>query len=90
MKKILIIGELLIDLISEEYVDDLADAKSFKKYYAGSPGNLAINLKNLGIEPLLLASVGDDPFGRGYKKWLEEKGIKTTFINKASFPQVLS
>ncbi|MDK2953940.1 carbohydrate kinase family protein [Kosmotoga sp. DU53] len=86
MKKILIIGELLIDLISEEYVDDLADAKSFKKYYAGSPGNLAINLKNLGIEPLLLASVGDDPFGRGYKKWLEEKGIKTTFINRSKLP----
>jgi len=81
MKKVLIIGELLIDMISREYVSDLSDAEKFERHFAGSPGNLALNLKSLGIEPVLLAALGNDPFGKGYIKWLNSKHIDTSFIS---------
>ncbi|WP_053001311.1 carbohydrate kinase family protein [Kosmotoga pacifica] len=86
MKKVVIVGELLIDMISEEYVDDLSEARVFRRYFAGSPGNLAVNLKSLNIEPVLLASVGNDSFGKGYLRWLKEKNIDTSFIRIADQP----
>lgn len=81
MKKILIVGELLVDMISEEYVSDLSDAKKFERYFAGSPGNLAVNLKGLSIEPVLFAALGNDPFGKGYIKWLNSIHVNTSFIS---------
>ncbi|OAA30728.1 hypothetical protein AT15_09915 [Kosmotoga arenicorallina S304] len=81
MKKILIVGELLVDMISEEYASDLSKVRKFERSFAGSPGNLAANLQGLGIEAILLAALGNDPFGKGYLKWLNSIHVNTSYIS---------
>jgi fructokinase len=80
LSKIVVIGELLVDMISTEYVDDLASASTFSRYFAGSPGNLALNLADLKFETYLLARVGDDSFGKAHIKYLSDRGVKTDFV----------
>lgn len=80
MSKIVVIGELLVDMISTEYVDDLASASSFSRHFAGSPGNLALNLADLKFNTHLLARVGDDPFGHAHIKYLSSRKVNTDFI----------
>lgn len=63
MAKIVIAGEMLIDMISQEYVDDLGIAEKFERHFGGSPANIAANLRDLGIESILISRVGDDPMG---------------------------
>lgn len=82
LSRIAIVGELLIDLISTNTVKDLGEATSFRRFFAGSPGNLASNLNDLGIESILLSRVGNDPFGRAYLEHLRLKGIDTSFVQQ--------
>ncbi|MBN2218891.1 MAG: sugar kinase [Kosmotogaceae bacterium] len=82
MSRIAVVGELLIDLISTSTVKDLSEAASFRRFFAGSPGNLASNLSDLGIETILLSRVGNDPFGRAYLEYLRGKGIDTSFVQQ--------
>ncbi|KPU27258.1 fructokinase [Caloranaerobacter sp. TR13] len=73
------VGEILIDMISTEYSDDL-NCKSFEKFFGGSPGNLAINVKNLGAKSSLISKVGNDDFGRFLVDKLNENGVDTSGI----------
>ena len=59
---ILTIGELLIDMISTEY-DNGTDSKMYQRYFGGSPSNIAMNTKKLGIHSQVASAVGDDGFG---------------------------
>lgn len=80
MSKVVVVGELLVDLISNTYVDELSRAESFNRFFAGSPGNLVSNLKDLGISSTPLARVGADSFGRAYISILEKRGIDASFV----------
>ncbi|TYC02996.1 MAG: sugar kinase [Kosmotoga sp.] len=80
MNKIIIAGELLIDMITHEYCDFLANANTFDKFYGGSPGNLTSHLKDLGLNPVIISRVGNDPFGKSYIKRLEKRRIRTDYI----------
>ena len=55
MSKVLVVGEILIDLVQE---DD-----SFKFAIGGAPFNVAYNLSSLGDEVTFIGQVGDDFFG---------------------------
>lgn len=78
--KVLAIGELLADFISEQYVDNLSEAKSFHMYQGGSAANLCANLKWLGKEADLVACVGNDPIGKFLLNSLVEIGLGTSQI----------
>ena len=56
MSKVLVIGEILIDLVQEE--------DSFKFAIGGAPFNVAYNLSSLGDEVTFVGQVGDDYFGK--------------------------
>ena len=43
---LLTIGELLIDLISEEY--DCTKSSTYHRHFGGSPSNIAMNVRKLG------------------------------------------
>lgn len=49
-----------------------------RREYGGCAGNIAYNLKLLGAEPLIMATVGKD-FGP-YAQWLAYCGIRQDFI----------
>ncbi len=51
-----------------------------RKEYGGCAGNIAYNLRLLGGEPLIMATVGDD-FG-GYRAWLAARGISDRLIRE--------
>ena len=66
MKKydILSVGELLIDFISEDYIDDFSKPTSFRQFQGGSPANMCLNMSLLGNHAKLVCSVGDDAMGQ--------------------------
>lgn len=66
MKKydILSVGELLIDFISEDYIEDFSKASSFKQFQGGSPANMCLNMHLLGNNTKLVCSVGSDAMGK--------------------------
>ena len=51
-----------------------------RREYGGTAGNIAYNLKLLGGNPLIMATVGDD-FGI-YADWLESHGLAATHIRR--------
>ncbi len=81
---ILTIGELLIDMISEEY-DDTFECQTYNKFFGGSPSNIAINTKRLGINSLVASAVGHDGLGNFLIKQLEKVQIDTRCIQKVDY-----
>lgn len=51
-----------------------------QRFQGGCAGNIAYNLKMLGGEPVIMATVGDD-FGP-YQQWLEEREFDTEHVTK--------
>jgi len=93
MKKVLVCGSLSFDYIMN--FDDrfknhiLPDkihvlnvcfgAKKLTKEFGGTAGNIAYNLKMLGVEPIVFATAGKDFVD--YKSWFLKNRIKTNYIN---------
>jgi len=50
-----------------------------QKSWGGTAGNIALTMKMLGMEPLVVSSVGSD--GAEYLKHLEKKNVSTKFIH---------
>ena len=80
MKKILCIGEALIDMICTDKGSSLADGNNFLKKAGGAPTNVAAAIASLGGEVELLAKVGTDPFGRHLIDVMEEFKVSTKWI----------
>ncbi|MEA3336885.1 MAG: sugar kinase [Chloroflexota bacterium] len=74
---VLCIGELLVDLISEEPVATLADAETYRRYQGGSPANIAANVARLGGHAAIIGKVGADAFGRYCIQELAQLGVIT-------------
>ena len=55
MKKVLVVGEILIDLVEGK--------DGFKASIGGAPFNVAYNLSSLGDDVTFVGQVGDDYFG---------------------------
>lgn len=62
-KKVLVIGELLVDLISENDIESLAFSSGFVISQGGSSANLCANLKWMNVNAELIGSVGNDGLG---------------------------
>jgi len=80
MKKVLLLGEALIDLLSDEYSESLSEVEGFIRHAGGSPANITANLLNLGKEAVLITRIGNDPFGNYLKKTFMERTIDTTYV----------
>jgi fructokinase len=64
MKKILCIGEALIDMICTDKGTSISDSEHFLKKAGGAPMNVAAAIAALGGEVTVSAKVGADPFGK--------------------------
>jgi fructokinase len=76
---VVVAGEVLADLITTEATDDLGGSVAFERHAGGSPANLASNLARLGVPVALVASVGDDGFGRFLRASAERVGVNARF-----------
>jgi fructokinase len=79
---LLAIGESLIDAITTEFVDTLAEARQLTLHPGGSPANLCRFVKVCGGKARLVAAVGKDGLGKILLEALEKSGIDTTYIQQ--------
>lgn len=77
MKKILCIGEALIDMICTDKGKPLSAGENFLKKPGGAPTNVAAAIAALGGEVELAAKVGVDPFGDHLVAVMESFGVST-------------
>jgi len=75
------VGELLIDMISEDYSDHV-DGGVYQKHFGGSPSNIVINTKRLGINSITASTVGDDGLGDFLTQHLQNVNVDTSNIQR--------
>ena len=76
---LLCVGELLIDLIGSDYSESIKN-QSFYPYFGGSPANIAMNAKRLGINTEIVACVGADRFGDFLIEHIQQANLSTDYI----------
>ena len=86
---ILCVGELLIDMISTNFAESMDEAEFFKRIPGGSPANLGMNMKRLGNEVRLVATVGTDDMGNYLLHYAQKLGLNTEFIRQVALPTTL-
>ena len=84
--EVVVAGEVLVDLLSVEPASGLGEATSFERHAGGSAANLATNLARLGIPTALVASVGDDGFGRFLQRSVEATGVDARLLTITDSP----
>jgi fructokinase len=82
-------GELLIDMISEKFADQLDKADTFKRLQGGSPANLGMNMARLGKRVHLVASVGQDEMGTYLLDTVRQLNLNTSSISRSTQPTTL-
>ncbi len=80
MKKIICIGEALIDMICTDKGKSLSEGESFLKKPGGAPTNVAAAIAALGGNVELLAKVGKDPFGQQLVDVMNSFGVGTKWM----------
>lgn len=91
MKKVLCIGELLIDFFTTHTEVSIIEAKTFEKQAGGAPANVAATIAMLGGQAYFCGKVGDDAFGHFLKQTLEQAGVHTDqLIMDPSVPTTLA
>lgn len=73
-------GRSSIDLYANDVGAPFPDIKSFAAYVGGSPTNISVGARRLGLQPALLTAVGVDPVGDFILKFLNDEGVETKFI----------
>lgn len=81
---VLAIGELLADVITENFVDDLSSATTFKMFQGGSTANVCANLQWLGCSAKMVACVGNDGIGKFLLNELQRTGLNTDNITQSN------
>src|SRR5687767_6567961 len=80
MKKILCIGEALIDMICTDRGQSLTDGNHFVKKAGGAPTNVAAAIGALGGKVELAAKVGTDPFGKYLIEVMQSFNVSTKWV----------
>lgn len=74
------IGRSSIDLYAVEVGRPFEEIDNFAAYVGGSPTNIAVAARRLGLEVALLTGVGEDKVGSFILKFLDDEGVDTSFV----------
>lgn len=77
---LLTMGRSSIDLYANEVGAPFPQIKSFAAYVGGSPTNISVGARRLGLKTALLTALGEDPVGDFILHFLENEGVETRFI----------
>ena len=72
-------GRSCIDLYANEVGAPFVDIKGFAAYVGGSPTNISVGGRRLGLKTVLLTGLGEDPVGDFVLKFLQDEGVDTQF-----------
>jgi len=75
-------GRSSIDLYSANIGAPFVEIKKFNSYVGGSPLNMAVGAKRLGLKTALITGVGDDQIGDYLLHFLKKEGIETRMISR--------
>lgn len=81
---ILTIGEMLVDMISADYGDDF-ECNTYNKFFGGSPSNIAMNVKKLGINSVVASAVGQDGLGTFLINHLHNAEMDTSCLQQVDY-----
>ena len=73
-------GRSSIDLYSNQIGATFEEISSFAAYVGGSPTNIGVGTRRLGLETAILTAIGDDPVGSFILRFLDDEGIDTSYI----------
>lgn len=73
-------GRSSIDLYSNDVGAPFTAIRSFAAYVGGSPTNIAVGARRLGLTTALLTAVGDDVVGDFILHFLNQEEVATAFI----------
>lgn len=73
-------GRSSIDLYSNDVGAPFVNITSFAAYVGGSPTNICVGARRLGLKTALLTAVGQDPVGDFILNFLDQEGVDTQFI----------
>ena len=74
------VGRSSVDLYANDVGAPFEEIGSFAAYVGGSPLNIAVGVKRLGLQTALLTAVGEDKVGDFILHFLEKEGVATEFI----------
>ncbi|NWF07476.1 fructokinase [Pseudomonas sp. 2822-15] len=86
----LVCGEALFDFFSEQEASGQASRVNYKAIAGGSPFNVAVGLRRLGIESALLGGVSDDFLGQRLLQVLKDEGVSRQFLLEFAAPTTLA
>ncbi len=82
-------GEYLIDMISEEFTENLATAEKYRRLPGGSPANMSMNMARLGNDVALVACVGLDATGSFLIDYLSDYSVDHRGIFRSPEPTTI-
>jgi len=72
-------GRSGMDLYSNDVGADFVDIRSFAAYVGGSPTNMSVGCRRLGLKSALLTAFGADPVGDFVVHFLNQEGVDIRF-----------
>jgi len=77
---VLHMGRSGLDLYANDVGSPFEQITSFAAYVGGSPTNISVGARRLGLQTALLTAVGQDPVGDFILNFLHNEGVATDFI----------
>ena len=84
MKRVVAIGELLIDFVPQQKGRRLDEVTHFERVAGGAPANVAAAVARLGGRAAMISQVGEDAFGTHILRVLQENGVDTSYVFRTS------
>lgn len=81
---IAVLGERIVDFVPGD------DPQSYRAVAGGSPANVALGIRRLGGEPVLLGRVGDDGLAGLLDRAILDNGLSTAALLRRSGPSMLA
>lgn len=86
----LVCGEALFDFFSEDDASGLASKVNFKAIAGGSPFNVVVGLRRLGVDSALFAGLSTDYLGRRLQQVLQDEGVRPDYLVDFAAPTTLA
>ena len=72
-------GRSSIDLYANQVGVPFTKIESFAAYVGGSPTNISVGARRLGLKTALVTGLGEDPVGDFILEFLQTEGVETRF-----------
>lgn len=86
----LVCGEALFDFFAQSPESMVTGQVDFRAIAGGSPFNVAVGLRRLGVDTALFAGLSTDYLGRRLKQVLVNEGVSTEYLHDLDAPTTLA